>query len=199
MCSMPSDDFEKFKRSMNIGYEQWHDGIGYDLEALARLNSEERARALALVAERGAKDWRDVEALAALGALPRAALQSSDFQVRIRAAESLHLSKEESETLLLATLQDATIMNGLTAVLGFAQEHDTPAVRRKLLWCALNGNDDLRVHAAALVHFFYGKAASEFDWSHRPLYLRFASKVFAERESAYRDLCAEIGVDPELR
>ena len=34
----------RFIESMKIDYEKWHDGIGYDLKALAEANREEREK-----------------------------------------------------------------------------------------------------------------------------------------------------------
>jgi hypothetical protein len=39
---MSSPNYSRFIESMNIGYMQWHDGTGYDLEALAALEDDER-------------------------------------------------------------------------------------------------------------------------------------------------------------
>jgi hypothetical protein len=70
-------------------------------------------------------------------------------------------------------------------------------VLRGLLHCSVRGNDDIRVHAAALVHFLYGCSSSSFDMHFRPFYLRFASKDPAQRQDAYRELCAKIGIEAE--
>jgi hypothetical protein len=70
----PTAAYTKFKDSTNITYERWHDGIGYDLDALARSSEPERAAVaddLIRRLEQGEGDWRDVEALAALNP-PRA-------------------------------------------------------------------------------------------------------------------------------
>jgi hypothetical protein len=42
---VPTPEFQRFLDSMVIGYMQWHDGEGYDLETLAALSPEERASA----------------------------------------------------------------------------------------------------------------------------------------------------------
>ena len=59
--------YERFRRSMDIGFEEWHDGIGYDLDALAEATPEDRTAIETLLVPRAGNDWRDVEALAALG------------------------------------------------------------------------------------------------------------------------------------
>jgi hypothetical protein len=203
--AMAAPDLARFRASMNITYEQWHDGIGYDLDALGRLDPDERAEAEAWLVPRRTSDWRDVEALDCLGT-PRAlaalvdALDARDVTVRIHAAERLlrrrALAADKAEAIALAALGEASIANGMTRALAFAEAHATEAVRRKLLACARDGNDDIRVHAAALAHFLHGGAASSFDWSKRPLYLRFGSNDPAERQAAFLDLCASIQVDP---
>ena len=40
---MPNKAYQLFLDSMKIEFNQWHDGTGYDLEALGRLGSEEQA------------------------------------------------------------------------------------------------------------------------------------------------------------
>jgi hypothetical protein len=202
---MPSADFVKFRDSMNIGYEEWHDGIGYDLEALGRLAGEEQRAAETTLLGRGVADWRDVDALDCLGSpgalvALSAALSASDVNVRLQAAKRLHerklLSDGELETLVIAALDSATISNGMVKILDMAEAHPTNAIRQKLLWCARHGHDDIRVHAAALVHFLYGQSTSAFDWANRPLYLRFGESDPSERDAALAELCRDIAVDP---
>lgn len=81
---------------MIIGYAEWHDGIGYDLAALAALSPEERRAAEDLVVARHAVDWRDIEALDQIGSdralreLARA-VRAKSLDIRIEAA---HLEYE---------------------------------------------------------------------------------------------------------
>lgn len=202
---MTTEAFDRFQRSMAIDYAKWHDGVGYALEEVPRLSADDRELAEQLVLSRGASDWRDVEALDAFGS-PRAlaamqqALDSADLTVKLEAATRLRrrslLSDDAIDDILIQALDHATLRNGLTQLLQMVSQHPSPAVKRKLLACTLTGHDDLRAHAAAMVHFLYGKAQSTFDVAHRPLYLRFSSPVMAERQQAYRALCADIGAAP---
>jgi hypothetical protein len=206
--AVTSDAFEKFRQSMSIGYMEWHDGIGYDLVALAALPPEELVAAEDLLVARRAADWRDVEALDQIGS-PRAlreletALHSKSVDIRIEAARRLAarslLAGSTIESTIVSALATTTILDGMVKTLTFAAEHPSPAVLRALLNCSVRGNDDIRVHAAALVHFLYGGSSSSFDMNFRPFYLRFASKTLQERYDAYRELCAKIGVEPEGR
>ena len=61
-----STAIERFRQSMHVTYEMWHDGIGYDLDALEAATVDERAAIEAQLVGRGITDWRDVEALVAI-------------------------------------------------------------------------------------------------------------------------------------
>ena len=200
---MTTEAFDHFQRSMAIDYVKWHDGVGYALEEVARLSADEREAAEQLVLDRGMADRRDVKALDAFGS-PRAlsamqqALASADLTVRLEAAMRLRsrglLSEAALDDILIEALDHTTLRNGLTQLLQMVGQHPSPVVKRKLLACTLTGHDDLRAHAAALVHFLYGKSQSEFDVAHRPFYLKFNSPSMAERQQAYQALCKQIGV-----
>src|SRR5262245_50986765 len=63
----PSEAYKRFKASMIIDYGKWRDGEPYDIAALADVTPEERDLLTDEIIERGSLDWRDVEALRALG------------------------------------------------------------------------------------------------------------------------------------
>ena len=200
-----SKEYQRFLDSMELDYAKWHDGVGYDLETLRNLSPDEQTKVENLLLERGVDGWRVVDALAEIGSeraisALRNALQSDRYEVRIRAIERLSkkgsISESEIETLLVETLPLVSLLNGQTFTLRLAEEYPTPAVKRVLLWCTLHGNEDIRVHAAALIHFLYGFAASSFDWDHRPFYLRFNDEDISNRKLAYDELCKKVQVDP---
>ncbi len=57
-----SDAYERFQKSMVIGFDQWHDGIGYDLDAFRAMRAEEQAEVVKSLKARGPNhDWRDIE------------------------------------------------------------------------------------------------------------------------------------------
>lgn len=66
ITSQPNTALGRFERSMLIDYEKWHDGEGYDLDAIADATAPEREAIEAVLLNRGPKDWRDIEAFAAL-------------------------------------------------------------------------------------------------------------------------------------
>jgi len=144
---------------MQLSMDDWRDGIGYDVAALAEITPEERSAAVEVLAEhlRDYGDWRDVEALAAID-IPEAreemrrATQHSNHQVRLRAAEKLEESGEDAglEDQIIEALRGSAIFYGLTQALELAEEHPTDRIKATLLEVARNGeNREARVHCSA--------------------------------------------------
>jgi hypothetical protein len=191
----------RFTASMAIDYEKWHDGIGYDLEAIAAASPDERAAIEQLVLQHSPRGWRDVEALAALGTPAahdalRRSLASGDAEVRgavLRHAPELVSDRERTRALVKA-LESAEFYGGLTQALHEVAEHHPPEVVKALLKGARRREGTVAVHFAAMLFFLHGKAKEPFDWEHRPFFLRFGTEDRKEREAAYRDLCDAIGV-----
>ena len=64
----PTEAFTRFKASMILDYDAWKEGTPYDIPALADVTPEERDALVDEICDRGGSlDWRDVEALRALG------------------------------------------------------------------------------------------------------------------------------------
>jgi hypothetical protein len=57
---------QRFEKSMQINFEKWHDGIGYDLDALKLASPTEREAIEQLLIRHNPRDWRDIEALATI-------------------------------------------------------------------------------------------------------------------------------------
>ena len=192
---------QRFKSSMVIDYEKWNDGIGYDLEALREAPAEERATLETMLIDRGAVDWRDVEALAALNTsrarkVLKAALRSDDHQVRMavmRYAPEL-VSKAKRSVLLVKALESAEFYGGLTEALDEVGEFHPPKVIDALLCDVLAREGEVAVHFAAMLMFIYGKAGEPFDMEQRPFFLTFNTEDQAVREAAFRELCEKIDV-----
>ena len=55
---------QHFKKSMEIDYEKWHDGVGYDIDAIKLASKEEREAIEQILIHNSPRDWRDIEALA---------------------------------------------------------------------------------------------------------------------------------------
>jgi len=194
---MPSPAYTTFLDSMKIGYEQWHDGTGYDLDALLQIDAEEREAIETVLVQHlnSPGDWSDVEALHALGT-PRAA-------EAVSAARTHPLAEVRTHAARLAGNQgarEAAIISGLASDSGWSQALDlaeqcpTPAVKQALLDCARKGPSEARVNAAAMLLYLCGQAAEAFDWAQRPFFLRFASDDPAELHAAWGELRQRTGL-----
>jgi hypothetical protein len=196
--------FERFMASTSIGYEQWHDGVGYDLAALVELQGRERADAEAWLLARAGSDWRDIEGLLALDTpAARAAvvdqLRHGSIEQRLAAARRLPRDaalEADGEDAIVDGLALATVMNGMTTALDLAVERRTPAVMDALYRAALRDDHTMAVHAAARLLFIHGTAKEPFDWDRRDFVLRFGEPDLAVRRVAFIELCRECGVDP---
>lgn len=201
-----SEAYRRFVQSLQIDYEKWREGTGYDLSALEQMEGDERFRAMVLVQGRG--DWRDVEALHALGRLgvPPAAAQARRLmdegkpQQRAWAMrlfrDAGQLTDAELESRLLRELRTTTTEGGMTWVFSLAEQLPTEAVRRRLLWGVLHRRD-VATHYAALLAYLCGKAESDFDWNLRPLFLRVQAENPLERSEAIAELCRLVEMHPE--
>jgi len=198
---MPSPAYERFISSMEMNYEKWHDGIGYDLDALEKMTPEELKSVETML--KGRSDWRDVEALAAIGSddsiesLKRS-LKASDPRTRVHAAEKLHERGmfPGIDKFIADELHHAPDLPDASVVLDLAQEHDTPRVRKALLWCAKH-HDSIGPHAVGLLYYFAGISDEAFAWNHRDFFLRFLKAKPKDRAAAFAELCGELKLDPK--
>ncbi|MCC7096477.1 MAG: hypothetical protein IT472_04810 [Thermomonas sp.] len=193
---------DRFCRSMEMNYERWHDGIGYELELLRSATPEEREQIEQLLLAGGIQDWRDVEALAALDTpRSRAALAAAGehSDPAVRAAIEHYApgvtSDRQREIGLVQALREARFYGGLTQTLDVVAEFHPPAVVAALLEGALRREGEVAVHFAAMLAFLHGQASEPFDMDQRPFFLRFNTENGQEREDVFRELCARIGMD----
>jgi len=146
--------FKRFRDSMNIGYEQWHDGIGYDLEAIDALNESERQSVETILTPRAESDWRDLEALERLGT-PRAleairqARYSHKPEIRIHAMRYGPAPSEADweQAILYGLATMRSYSDGLVFVFDASVDHPTPAVRQGLWDYILAGHAEGGYHA----------------------------------------------------
>jgi hypothetical protein len=195
--------YERFQASKAMTYERWHDGLGYDLEALAEMTDDER-KSVETDLINNTTNWRDIEALAALGtpaakAHIRKRIDQGSSEVRLAAARALAGDKESDrarEDAIIHALQTAEPMNGLARALDMAAEHKSPRVVEALLRCTLRPVPEVAVNAAGLVYYLFGKTTEPFDWDKRPFFMRFGEGG-AEQRQAFADMCAELGIEAE--
>ncbi len=199
----PASALARFKASMVIDYEKWHDGIGYDLSILKEATPDELKAIEAILIQRHSSDWRDVEALAAIDskeakAALKTALRTGNAEVRMAVhshAPELMTERQRIDSLVQA-LEQAEIYGGLTQALLEVEDFHPPEVIQTLLRGLMDRDGGTACHFAGMLYFLHGKAKSAFDWDHRPFFLRFNTPDMEEREKAVRELCETIGADP---
>jgi hypothetical protein len=195
---------ERFMASTSIDYEAWHDGVGYDLEALRELKGDDQAKAERFLLDRAGTDWRDLEALLAIGTKTgRDAvveqLRTGRLEQRLWAARYLADDRSlaaDREAAVVAGLAEGVFYGGLSVALDLATEVRTPAMIEALFRAALRDEGEAAVHAAARLAFIHGKAKEEFDYELRPLFLKFNTDDRGERTRAFKELCQLCGVEP---
>ena len=199
-----SEAYQRFIASTSIDYEAWHEGAGYALDALRALEGADRAEAERFLTERAGSDWRDLEALLALGTPTAKAavvdqLRTGRLEQRLWAARYLGDDpklREDREAAVVAGLAEGVFYGGLSVALDLATELRTPALVEALFRASLRDEGEAAVQAAARLAFIHRKAKEEFDWELRPLFLKFNTADRGERTRAFRELCKLCGVDP---
>jgi len=188
---------------MNITHDDWRDGVGYDLSALAEIDESERDRVVQLLARRleSTPDWREVEALGCLDtpqsrAALRAAAQHGKLETRMRAAKQLLAMGEPADLngVIIEALRKTNLSNGLSQAIDMAEMNPSPEIQETLLDLSLHGDEDQRVQCAALALYLGGQADEAFDWNHRPFLLQFGEDDRDIRLQAYEELCRRLGV-----
>lgn len=195
--------YARFMASTDIDYDRWHDGVPYDVAAIAELRGDERAEVEQWLLTRSGEDWRDLEGLLALGTEhARAAvvnqLRYGKIEMRLAAARRLPEDpaiEGDREKAIIDGLAMSTVFDGLTTALDLAAEHRTPKVMDALFRAALRDDHVMAVHAAALLLFLHGKAKEAFDWDRRSFSLQFGDDDPKVRRAAFEQLCLDCGVD----
>jgi hypothetical protein len=196
--------YDRFIASMTITQEMWHDGIGYETDALSETTREELGALVQRMKECG--DWRHVEALAAIAAMDdpkvadsaKAALKArakSNDKIGLRAAEALSElgEKVDLEDSIVKTLLKMKNDDAFSQALDLSEGYPTPRVKMTLLQCAKE-HHGMGVHCAAMLYFHAGLAKEAFDWNHLPFFLRFGDDDEEDRARAFKELCAKTGL-----
>lgn len=179
---------------MNIGYEQWHDGVGYDIDAIDHMSADEKRAVERLLVPRAANDWRDLEALDRLGT--RRAVeailqvrQAKDHEMRLRAHQyGPEPSTDDWESAILASLAVAQLFSGLINALNCAIEHPGPRVIDMLWQKVRDPGSGVAYHCAAALSCIAGSSESLYDDRHRQLFLRLNAQASPDRDMAIHEL-----------
>ena len=189
---------------MHITYEMWHDGVGYDVDALKSASKTERKKIEQLLIHRSPRNWRDIEALAEIDTKSareaiKNAMKDPDPDVRVavtRFAPNLVTSSERSKSIINA-LQHAEVFSGLSQVLDDIEDYHPIGVKEALTQGLLSRKGDVAVLFAAMLFYLYGKADEPFDMELRPFFLRFNTENREERVKVFRELCIQLNINPE--
>lgn len=191
---MVSEELRKFEKSMDIGYEQWHDGIGYDLEALDQLTDSEKKNVEGILIPRAGNDWRDLEALDRLGtpAAIQAILrvrQTGEVQIQLTAHQyGPKPTEPEWERAIMNSLATAEIISGLIAALNCAIEHPSDPVV-SMLWSKVRDpKSGVAYHCASALCCIGGVLDSLYDDQYRNLFLRLVGPSSEDRSLAVKEL-----------
>jgi hypothetical protein len=195
---------QRFEASMKIGFEEWHDGIGYDIEAIRIASQIERDAIEQIIINHNPRDWRDIEALAEINSkcareIIKKAIKDPNPVVRVavvRFTPDLVTDNERSQSITDA-LQSAEIFNGLSQVLDEVERYHPQEVKEALITGLLNRKGDVAVLFAAMLFYLFGCAKKPFDMKQRPYFLRFNTEDKKERFEVFRDLCQKLKINPE--
>lgn len=184
---------------MNVGYDEWHDGVGYDLDALDDLSEEGKTVVESWLVPRADRDWRDLEALDRLGTTTAF---EAILRVRRTAGPLIALeahgygpepSAEQWETAIVAALTVADVTNGLVLAQRCALAHPSPAVVAELWRHVRVGGSPIAYHAAETIAQIAGVVVDEFNHPHRSLLLRLQGPNSPERQAAVQEFESLMG------
>lgn len=191
--------YDRFRKSMEVDFDKWHDGIGYDLEALDEMSPEERASAETMVISRSPWGWRDIEALAEMDT-PRSreclkrASKADDRELRLAVVQygADVLDEGEVVAILVEALQEADLSSGLSQALDLVEDVHPKEVEEALIEGVMSRKGDVAYHFASMLLFIHGKIESPYDTSMRPFLLRFNTDDHGERRAAFEELMGMI-------
>ena len=195
---------QRFEASMQIGFEEWHDGIGYDIEAIRVASQAERDAIEQILINHSPRDWRDIEALAEINTkcareTIKEAIRDPDPVVRVAVTRYAPDSVTDSERTQSITdaLQSTEAFWGLSQVLYEVEQYHPEEVKEALIEGLLNREGEVAVHFAAMLFYLFGKAKDPFDWGKRAFFLRFNTEDRRERVKVFRELCQKLKINPE--
>lgn len=204
----PSSAYHRFIQSMVIDFDKWHDGEGYDLKALDELTAAERESVAKMLRTR--HDWQDVEALAYLNPPDcetlRRTLDDEHAQMvtRLKAGEELERLGEKVDFapltlhMLDAADGDSSVMSRIFDFLEW-RKGSPPAddwrIKKKVLQLLQTNRDPSSANWAAIAFVLFGLCKSQWDFEHRPFWLRFQERE--DHDAAFAELLQRIGVQRE--
>jgi hypothetical protein len=192
-----SDLLQQFADSMNIDYEKWHDGVGYEVNLLSQMSQSELESVEELLLSRGIHDWRDLEALHVLGSdrawnAVLAARTGASPELRLYAMK--YGPPPTESDLEFQILEDLTSPDRMGRAIDSAVDCPTPAIKERLIEVARTADAPYGYSAAAMLFEIAGIIDSHWDLSYRDFFLRFSSPPGSARDIAAQELRAKIGL-----
>jgi len=195
---------QRFEASMKIGFEEWHDGIGYDIAAIRLASQAELDAIEQILINHSPRDWRDIEALAEINTkcareIIKESIKDSNPVIRIavtRFAPDLITDNERTQSIIHA-LENAQIFSGFSNILDEVERYHPKEVKEALIKALLTRRGDVAVLFAAMLFYLFGQAKEPFDWKQRSFFLRFNTEDRKERVEVFRDLCKKLKISPK--
>jgi hypothetical protein len=193
---------KRFLASMEMNYEKWHDGVGYDLLAIDEMAQPDKDSVVDVLSANLSEPWRTFEALERINT-PKARsiisknLENPSLDVRIAASRFVKGADKEREQILIEALEKSEFYEGLTQALDQIETFHPQGIIDALLRGLLVHGDSAAVNFAGMLLYIYGKSDSSFDWDQRPLFLRFGTSNLDDRRKAFEELCGIIGISPK--
>jgi DNA-binding TFAR19-related protein (PDSD5 family) len=206
---MPTAAYQAFRQSMNIGYDQWHDGTSYDMAAFAEMAAAERDVIVREMLDKPRLDWRDMEVLAAVNSREafdrlrdlidrRESAQTYGHALRHLIDMPGRMSGRVPDAKLRDLLERVTDNDGLTTALQIAKQHAGPWSKLALLR-GVQDRPDVAIHFAGTLLDLAGVSGdmAVFDPKFRPTLLNLLPDSSpTDRAAAFEKVCEWLGVDP---
>ncbi len=192
---------ESFRRSMRLDFETWKEGTEYDVGLIQEATPTELLELEQLVFSHSPRNWRDVQALAALDS-PRTRptllqlLDDPNPEVRaavLRFAPAL-VDDPTRVRVLIQNIQSAEPFLGLSATVDLIADFHPPEIIDALLAACLSRSGDIACLLGALLLYIHGKAESPLAMEHRPFWLQLNTDNATQRRRVLSELCERIGV-----
>ena len=160
---------DRFRESMVMNHERWHDGTGYDLDLLQTATPEELGEVEDLLATKSMDDWRNVEALAFLNTprtrkLLRQRFEDGDIEMKttlISYAPDL-FSEDERIDVLVEALQSGP-EESLTKAMLIVESFHPPRIVKALLDGLRTRDTTTAEEFAMMLLVIHNKAESLYD------------------------------------
>ena len=190
--------------SMEITFEKWHDGIGYDIDSIRIASPTERKEIEQILIQHHPRDSRDIEALAqihskdALEIIKKAMKDPNPMsELQLQDLPQTLVTNCERTHSMIKALQSAELFGGLSQTLDDIEEYHPKEIKEALIKGLLSREGGVATLFAAMLFYIYGKADEPFDWAQRSFFLRFNTENKEERLEVFVELCKKLKIKSE--